>query len=140
MLAVSVKRMTEVFENKGKMFYAYEIAEEKRTLKTDQSNQGSSIGVTFSAGTMVSVNGQFYSGQDKENGSATSYKGSTVTAADTLTMKSGQDTDIVGSTVAGNKVNIDVGGNLNIQSLQTKKEYNEDKDKGINNEQKRRNP
>ncbi len=140
MLAFSVKRMTEVFENKVKMFYAYEIAEEKRTLKTNQSNQGSSIGVTFSAGTMVSVNGQFYSGKDKENGSATSYKGSTVTAADTLTMKSGQDTDIVGSTVAGNKVNIDVGGNLNIQSLQTKKEYNEDKDKGINNDQKRRNP
>ncbi len=46
--------------------------------------------------------------------------------ADTLAMKSGQDTDIIGSTVSGKKVNVDVGRNLDIQSLQTKKEYNEE--------------
>ncbi len=101
-------------------------AEEKQTLKTDQSSQGSSIGVTFSAGSMVSINGNFYSGKDKENGSETAYKGSNVTVADKLTMKSGQDTDIIGSTVSGNKVNVDVGRNLDIQSLQMKKEYNEE--------------
>ena len=101
-------------------------AEENETYNTSQSSQGSSIGVNISAGAVVSVNGNFYSGKDKENGSATGYKGSTVTATDTLTMKSGQDTDIIGSTVSGNKVNVDVGGNLNIESLQTKKDYNEE--------------
>ena len=101
-------------------------AEEHETYNTSQSNQGGSIGVNISAGAVVSVNGNFYSGKDKENGSATGYKGSTVKAADTLTMKSGQDADIVGSTVSGNEVNVDVGGNLNIESLQTKKDYNEE--------------
>ena len=101
-------------------------AEENETYNTSQSSQGGSIGVNISAGVVVSVNGNFYSGKDKENGSATGYKGSTVTAMDTLTMKSGQDTDIIGSTVSGNKVNVDVGGNLNIESLQTKKDYNEE--------------
>ncbi len=48
------------------------------------------------------------------------------TATNTLTMKTGQDTDIIGSIVSGNKVNVDVGGNLNIQSQQTKKDYNEE--------------
>ena len=47
-------------------------------------------------------------------------------ANDTLTMKSGKDTDLIGSTVSGNKVKADVYGNLNIESLQTKKEYSEE--------------
>ena len=40
--------------------------------------------------------------------------------------KRGQDTDLIGSTVSGNKVKADVDGNLNIESLQTKKEYSEE--------------
>ena len=101
-------------------------AEENETYNTNQSSHGSNIGVNISVGSIVSVNGNFYSGKGNESGTATGYKGSTVTAIDTLDMKSGEDTNIVGSMVIGNKVNADVGGNLNIESLQTKKDYTEE--------------
>ena len=101
-------------------------AEENETYNTNQSSQGSSIGVNISAGSIVYVSGNSYSGKGNENGSATGNKGSTVTAIDTMAMKSGEDTNIVGSTVAGNKVKADVGGNLNIESLQMQKDYNEE--------------
>ena len=100
--------------------------EEKETQKSSQSSKGGSLGVSLSAGSVVSVDGKFYAGKGKENGSTTSYKASTVNANDTLTMKSGKDTDLIGSTVSGNKVKADVDGNLNIESLQTKKEYSEE--------------
>ena len=99
--------------------------EEKETQKSSQSSKGGSLGVSLSAGSVVSVDGKFYAGKGKENGSTTSYKASTVNANDTLTMKSGKDTDLIDSTVSGNKVKADVYGNLNIESLQTKKEYSE---------------
>ena len=100
--------------------------EEKETQKSSQSSKGGSLGVSLSAGSVVSVDGKFYAGKGKENGSTTSYRASTVNANDTLTMKSGKDTDLIGSTVSGNKVKADVYGNLNIESLQTKKEYSEE--------------
>ena len=100
--------------------------EEKETQKSSQSSKGGSLGVSLSAGSVVSVDGKFYAGKGKENGSTTSYRASTVNANDTLTMKSGKDTNLIGSTVSGNKVKADVYGNLNIESLQTKKEYSEE--------------
>ncbi len=100
--------------------------EEKETQKSSQSSKGGSLGVSLSAGSVVSVDGKFYAGKGKENGSTTSYRASAVNANDTLTMKSGKDTDLIGSTVSGNKVMADVDGNLNIESLQTKKEYSEE--------------
>ena len=100
--------------------------EEKETQKSSQSSKGGSLGVSLSAGSVVSVDGKFYAGKGKENGSTTNYRASTVNANDTLTMKSGKDTDLIGSTVSGNKVKADVDGNLNIESLQTKKEYSEE--------------
>ena len=100
--------------------------EEKETQKSSQSSKGGSLGVSLSAGSVVSVDGKFYVGKGKENGSTTSYRASAVNANDTLTMKSGKDTDLIGSTVSGNKVKADVDGNLNIESLQTKKEYSEE--------------
>lgn len=100
--------------------------EEKEAQKSSQSSKGGSLGVSLSAGSVVSVDGKFYAGKGKENGSTTSYRASTVNANDTLTMKSGKDTDLIGSTVSGNKVKADVDGNLNIESLQTKKEYSEE--------------
>lgn len=100
--------------------------EEKETQKSSQSSKGGSLGVSLSAGSVVSVDGKFYAGKGKKNGSTTSYRASTVNANDTLTMKIGKDTDLIGSTVSGNKVKADVDGNLNIESLQTKKEYSEE--------------
>ena len=100
--------------------------EETETRKTSQSSKGGSLGVSLSAGSIVSVDGKFYAGKGKENGSTTNYRASTVNANDTLTMKSRKDTDLIGSTASGNKVKADVDGTLNIESLQTRKEYSEE--------------
>ena len=99
---------------------------EKEKQKISQSSKGGSLGVSLSAGSVVSVDSKFYAGKGKENSSTTSYKESTVTANDTLTMKSGKDISFIGSTASGNKVKADVGRNLDIESVQTKKEYNEE--------------
>lgn len=107
-------------------------AEETMTEKTSQKKRGGSIGVNLSAGSVVSVTGSLYAGKEKEKSSITSYKESTVTASDTLTMKSGKDTSLIGSTADGNKVEAEIGGNLAVESLQTKKEYSgENKSAGI---------
>ena len=100
--------------------------EETMTEKTSQKNRGGSIGVSLSAGSVASVTGNLYTGKEKEKSSITSYKESTVHADDTLTMKSGKDTALIGSTADGNKVEAEIGGNLAVESLQTKKEYSEE--------------
>ena len=59
----------------------------------------------------------------KTNTDATSYTASEITAADKLNIRSGKDTNIIGSKVSGNKVEANVGGNLNIESLQEQSSY-----------------
>lgn len=51
-------------------------------------------------------------------GSDQSWTASHVSAGDTLTLISGGDTNIIGSQIAGNTVKADIGGNLNIETLQ----------------------
>ena len=56
-------------------------------------------------------------------GSAIEGKGaalSAVTTKEKLSMTSGADTNIIGSQASGKKVDMKVGGNLNIESLQEK--------------------
>ena len=48
-----------------------------------------------------------------------------VTAAEKLSMHSGEDTNIIGSKASGEKVDVKVEGNLNLQSLQDKETYDE---------------
>ncbi|WIW71923.1 hemagglutinin repeat-containing protein [Anaerosinus gibii] len=62
-------------------------------------------------------------GEVKEN--AETHIASTITAKDTLTTKSGQDTNIIGSKLEGNTVKMEVGKDLNIESLQDKETYDE---------------
>ena len=99
-------------------------AEQTSTNTTKQSGKGGSIGVTFGGGLPVTVSGSVYSNKENENGSAVTHKISTVSADQTLTVKSQKDTNIVGSKAEGDKVVASVGGNLNIESQQDKNDYN----------------
>ena len=62
-------------------------------------------------------------GEVKEN--AETHVASTITAKDTLTTKSGQDTNIIGSKLEGETIKMEVGKDLNIESLQDKETYDE---------------
>ncbi|WP_369791803.1 hemagglutinin repeat-containing protein [Selenomonas sp. CM52] len=62
-------------------------------------------------------------GNSKEN--ASTYTPTEIAAKDALQIESGKDTNILGSTVQGNKVTAKIGGNLNIETLQEKETYEE---------------
>ncbi len=59
------------------------------------------------------------------NGSETTYTNTHVTGADSITIKSGDDTNIRGAVVQAKQVAAKVGGNLNIESLQDTATYAE---------------
>jgi filamentous hemagglutinin len=59
------------------------------------------------------------------NGTETTYTNTHIAGADSVSIKSGSDTNVKGATVEGKQVTATVGGNLNIESLQDKAIYAE---------------
>ncbi|WGS43226.1 hemagglutinin repeat-containing protein [Burkholderia sp. JSH-S8] len=97
---------------------------------TDSQNSKSSgssagIGVTFGVGQQNGLSFQLgVSGNRGDgNGSDTTYTNTHVTAGNTLTVESGGDTNLIGAVASGKQVVADVGGNLNVQSLQDQSKY-----------------
>jgi filamentous hemagglutinin len=84
--------------------------------QTTSNSKNSSWGVGVQLGT--GIFGSISKGSSKENGTTTTNSGSNVTASDTLTLLSGNDTNIIGSKVTGDKVVAEISGNLTIASLQ----------------------
>lgn len=82
---------------------------------TSKSSSGS-IGVTLGAG--WSVNAGVSGSKGKGEANSTEWTQSHVNSGNTTTLISGGNTNIIGSQVAGNKVIANIGGDLNIQSLQ----------------------
>lgn len=54
----------------------------------------------------------------KENGDSDRYTETSITASDTLTLKSGRDTTLLGAQVSGDKVTADIGLNLTLTNQQ----------------------
>ncbi len=102
-------------------------SENKNVSNSDSKSSSASIGASINLGDGsiggLNVSGSKQTGEIKEN--STTYNQSTVTANDNLTMNSGKDTDIKGSKVSGDKVKVDAGENLNLESLQDKETYDE---------------
>ena len=91
----------------------------------DSSQSSASIGVSIGFSGITGINAGYNkaNGEVKEN--AETHVASTITAKDTLTTKSGQDTNIIGSKLEGETINMEVGKDLNIESLQDKETYDE---------------
>lgn len=96
-----------------------EAAANKQTVDSKTSSSSWSVGGTIGGGFF----GNASQGSGKENGTVINYTGSDINASGTLTIKSGQDTNIIGSKAEGKKVSADIGGNLNIASLQSVDDY-----------------
>jgi len=92
------------------------------TTDTDSArstNQSSSASVGVSYGTQgFGVDASASKAHGNANRDATMQNNTHVTAANTATIISGGDTNIIGANVNGRQVNADVGGNLNIASMQ----------------------
>ena len=57
-------------------------------------------------------------GQARANSDSTTYNNSHVSAGNTVNITSGADTNVIGGNVKANQVTVNVGGNLNVESLQ----------------------
>jgi filamentous hemagglutinin family protein len=94
----------------------------ENTASQQSSNKGhnAGVGVTVGFGQQNGISFQIGVGgnRGKANGSETTYDNTLVTAAKQLNIKSGSDTTLQGAQVAGNTVKADVGGKLNIITLQ----------------------
>ncbi|MDQ1835535.1 hemagglutinin repeat-containing protein, partial [Massilia scottii] len=90
------------------------------------SSQNASVGVGFGlGGTQNGFTLELAAGQShgNANGDATTNQNTTVTAGNVLNIKSGNDTTLAGAQVRGDKVVANIGGDLNIVSLQDTDNY-----------------
>jgi len=103
------------------------ITASKNTNKTEQSSKSSSASVGASLelgkGPSYSISGSMSKGDVSANG--TTYNESNVTANKDLSFASGNDTNIKGGKLSGEKVTGSVGGDLNIESKQDSNNYKE---------------
>lgn len=103
------------------------ITASKTTNKLEQNSKSSSASVGASLelgkGPSYSISGSMSKGEVSANG--TSYNESNVTANKDLNFASGNDTNIKGGKLSGEKVTSSVGGDLNIESKQDSNNYKE---------------
>ncbi|WP_162826240.1 hemagglutinin repeat-containing protein [Burkholderia sp. IDO3] len=89
------------------------------TDSTRSSNSSSSASVGVSIGTNgIGVSAAMSRAHGDGNSDAAMQNNSHVTGANSVTLLSGGDTNVIGSNVSGGTVKADVGGNLNVQSVQ----------------------
>ncbi|GBG57802.1 toxin CdiA [Sporomusaceae bacterium FL31] len=100
---------------------------EQNTTSTDTTTSGKSagIGVKVSEGSAPGffVNGSMSS--SNEDGTTLTHTNTYITAVDTVRIESGDDTNLKGAQVKGKTIDIDAGGDLNLESLQDVDNYKE---------------
>ncbi len=88
------------------------------------SNKNTSGGIGLQIGSDgVGIYAQAAMGQGKAHGNGTTHAETVIDAKDTLTLISGNDTNIIGAQAKGNTVLANIGGNLNIASQQDTDDY-----------------
>ncbi|EGO62958.1 hemagglutinin repeat-containing protein, partial [Acetonema longum] len=89
---------------------------------SESSQKSASVGVDLTKGG-VTVSGQLGNGETDEH--SLSYNETTITAEQKLTIKSGNDTNLVGAQAKGDTVEVDVKSDLNLASQQDSETYTE---------------
>ncbi|SDZ43171.1 filamentous hemagglutinin [Variovorax sp. YR266] len=84
------------------------------------SSHGSSVGVTFGAGAQTGFSIQLgvQNGKGSDNQNETTYNVTQVSGGNAVNVSSGRNLTLNGGTIEGNRVKVDVGGDLNITTLQ----------------------
>ena len=99
-------------------------SENKSTTIEDYKAKSGSIGASISKGG-YGIGASYGKGKGQTEETILTHTPSDITAKDTATLSSGNDTLIRGGTVKGNKVTANAGRNLTIESEQDKKNYKE---------------
>ncbi len=87
------------------------------STRSTNDSKSASMGVSVGTGGF-GVSAAMSKASGDGNSDLVTQNNSHVSAANSVTIISGGDTNLIGSTVKGNQVNADVGGNLNIASVQ----------------------
>ncbi|MGC4062142.1 MAG: hemagglutinin repeat-containing protein [Aquabacterium sp.] len=97
-------------------------AQNTASQHSDSKGHNAGVGVTAGFGQQNGFSFQLGVGGNlgKANGSETTYDNTLVTATNQVNIKSGSDTTLQGAQVAGDTVKADVGGKLNVVTLQDK--------------------
>lgn len=91
-------------------------------------NSSASVGIALQLGNSgggFGFTGSVSKGGGNGNGGETTHTSTHIAGADSVSIKSGSDTNVKGATVEGKQVTATVGGNLNIESLQDTATYAE---------------
>jgi len=102
-----------------------QAASNSANTQSSNSNSSAGVGVTVGLGQQNGISFQLggSTGHGNANGSETTYDNTLVTASKQLSIKSGKDTNLQGAQLAGKQVTTDIGGNLNIETLQDSSSY-----------------
>ena len=105
-------------------------SKDSNVTEQDSESSSASIGVSVGTGGLLGVNAGYSKGEEDIDANSENYNESTVTANKELDFTSGEDTNIVGGKLSGEKVTGNVGGDLNIESKQDSNSYNEESKSG----------
>ncbi|OCG24868.1 hypothetical protein A9G22_03290, partial [Gilliamella sp. App2-1] len=104
------------------------IIGQKNTIKTESKEKSSSgsLGVGYQVGgekNGLNLSANASQSKSREKGNGTDWRESVVEAGNKLTLITGNDANIVAGQVKGDRVEADIGHNLNIESKQDRDEY-----------------
>ncbi|RQO32859.1 hypothetical protein DBR37_16295 [Herminiimonas sp. KBW02] len=94
-------------------------------MQSTNKSSSASVGATFGVGQQSGIS--FQAGMQQGKGSAkgdeTTYDNTLITATDKLSVKSGKDTTLKGAQLAAKQVQMEVGRDLTIETLQDRSQY-----------------
>ncbi|RCS56522.1 hemagglutinin repeat-containing protein [Parvibium lacunae] len=97
-----------------------------QTLQSTNSSSNASVGVTIGVGGQQNgISFQLAAAQarGRSNGSETTWDNSQITASEQLSVKTGRDASLQGAQLAGDRVKLDIGRDLTLQTLQNQSDY-----------------
>ena len=100
-------------------------AENSNNTTEETKSSGSSIGASIGIGGLQGIQASYSKAKGNVKENATTFEKSDIHANKDLTFTSGKDTTIRGSTMEGDKVTGNVGGNLSIETKQERNTYEE---------------
>ncbi|MEQ1527436.1 MAG: hemagglutinin repeat-containing protein [Gallionella sp.] len=111
-------------------------AQNTSTQTSSNKSSSNSLGLSANVGSNgMSINADIAAsrGKGNDNGSDLAWRNTTLSSGNKLTLKSGGDTNLKGAVANGKQVIADVGGNLNLESLQDTSTYtSKQENAGIN--------
>lgn len=98
-------------------------AQNTNSTRSSSSSSSGSLGVGYNTSSGFSIQASANSSKGKSNGDDLTWTNTEIQAGQKLTLKSGGDTTLQGAVAQGGQVVAQVGGNLNITSLQDTSTY-----------------